>query len=180
MKEDRGQKNCPEHDNASDINRKLIINFRDISHTMRTLYEGRGSQKRVLIVLLETGKITQRALTERLGIQPGSASEVIAKLESAGLLVRTAGEEDRRTADISLTEAGVRQAEEAKIKREQRHEQMFACLSDCEKTQLLALLEKLSRDWETRYRAPDGKERVSEGPSDKCAHHSDGKRHKQE
>ena len=105
MKEDRGQKNCPEHDNASDINRKLIINFRDISHTMRTLYEGRGSQKRVLIVLLETGKITQRALTERLGIQPGSASEVIAKLESAGLLVRTAGEEDRRTADISLTEA---------------------------------------------------------------------------
>ena len=62
----------------ADVNGRLIINLRDISHTMRGMYEGRGSQKRVLIVLSETGPITQRGLTERLGIQPGSASEVIA------------------------------------------------------------------------------------------------------
>ena len=66
---------------AANINDKLIMNLRDISHTMRSLYEGRGSQKRILIILHEVGKITQRALTERLGIQPGSASEVIAKLD---------------------------------------------------------------------------------------------------
>ena len=48
---------------GSDQNGRLIINFRDINHIMRSLYEGKGSQKRILIVLLETGKITQRVLT---------------------------------------------------------------------------------------------------------------------
>ena len=87
---------------------KLVLALLDISRTMRSLYEGRGSQKRVLIVLSETGTITQRELTARLGIQPGSASEVIAKLEGAGLVERTGSEEDRRTANISLTENGLR------------------------------------------------------------------------
>lgn len=50
---------------------------------MRFLYEGKGSQKRILIVLEDIGGcVTQRQLTERLGIRPGSVSEVIAKLES--------------------------------------------------------------------------------------------------
>lgn len=105
---------------AAEVNQKLILNLRDISHTMRSLYEGKGSQKQVLMVLLKTGRITQRELTARLGIQLGSASEVIAKLEHAGLLVRVPGEEDRRTADILLTEAGRRQAREASAQRRQR------------------------------------------------------------
>ena len=69
------------HYQEADIPKKLIINLRDINHVMRSLYEGKGSQKRILIVLNEVGNITQRELTERLGIQPGSVSEVIAKLE---------------------------------------------------------------------------------------------------
>lgn len=153
--DDRAQRTA--HYNASDINGKLVINFRDISHTMRSLYEGRGSQKRVLIILLEMGKITQRALTERLGIQPGSASEVISKLENAGLILRTDSKEDHRTADISLTEEGIMKAEEAKHQRDQRHEEMFSCLSDSEKKQLLVLLEKITLDWEKRYHASDEK-----------------------
>ncbi|HIX76390.1 MAG TPA: MarR family transcriptional regulator [Candidatus Fusicatenibacter merdavium] len=91
---------------SSDRTGRLIINFRNINHTMRALYEGKGSQKRILIVLLETGEITQRVLTERLGIQPGSASEVLAKLEHAGLIVRRPSDEDRRTTNVSLTEIG--------------------------------------------------------------------------
>ena len=46
--------------------------------------EGRGGQNRVLTILKEEGEMTQRALTERLGIQPGSASEIIGKLEKGG------------------------------------------------------------------------------------------------
>lgn len=59
-----------------DLNNKLIWNLRDIGHTMRRIREGRGSQRRVLILLRESGATTQRELTARLGIQPGSASEV--------------------------------------------------------------------------------------------------------
>ena len=137
---------------AANINDKLIMNLRDVSHTMRSLYEGRGSQKRILIILHEVGRITQRALTERLGIQPGSASEVIAKLESAELIARTPSESDRRTADIQLTDKGKELASQAVNQRRRRHEEMFSCLSEDEKTELLTLLEKINTDWEQRYR----------------------------
>lgn len=92
---------------ASSPNDLLIFALRDVSHVMHVLYEGKGSQKRVLMVLQELGApITQRELTERLGIRPASASEVIAKLESAGCIVRTPSPSDRRTAEITLTELG--------------------------------------------------------------------------
>ena len=72
--------------NEKDTVGKLVSNFWKISRVLRDTYDGRGSQRRVLTVLLKSGDvITQSALTERLDIQPGSASEVLAKLEAAGL-----------------------------------------------------------------------------------------------
>lgn len=153
--------NCAQHMaryRSSDINDKLIINLRDLSHIMRSLYEGKGSQKQVLIVLGKTGAITQRALTERLGIQPGSASEVISKLESAGLILRTPNQSDRRTADIVLTDEGKNQASQAIEQRIRRHQEMFSCLSEAEKRQMLSLLEKINADWDQRYRNSENKE----------------------
>ena len=137
-----------------DLNNKLIWNLRDTGRTMRRTSEGRGSQKRVLIVLLETGRITQKALTERLGIQPGSASEVIGKLEAAGMLCRAPSEDDRRTSDIVLTDEGRAAAEEAAAQRRARHEDMFACLCEEEKATLLGLLERLNDSWAALY--PEG------------------------
>lgn len=139
------------HYNAVDINDKLIINLRDLGHIMRFLYEGKGSQKRILIILNEVGCITQRELTQRLGVQPGSASEVIAKLESARLIRRTPSPVDRRTTDIQLTDAGKALAEEAAGQRRKRHEEMFSSLSEKEKKTLLSLMEKVYSDWEIRY-----------------------------
>lgn len=136
-----------------DINNKLIWNFRDIGHTMRQIYEGKGSQKRVLIILREVSTITQRDLTNRLGIQPGSASEVVGKLEAAGLLLRVPSPSDRRTTDIRLTESGKKAADEAYAQREARHEKMFSCLSEAEKQTLLGLLEKVNVFWDQQYRS---------------------------
>lgn len=153
-----------EHYNAEDANGKLIMNLRDISHTMRALYEGKGSQKQILMILNDAGTITQRELTGRLGIQPGSASEVIAKLESAGLVLRCASETDRRTSDISLTDEGKKQAQEALRQRKQRHEDMFSLLNEEEKMQLLSTLEKINADWRERYGRHHGGH---------CGHHFD-------
>ena len=135
-----------------DLNNRLIWNFRDIGHTMRHISEGKGSQQRVLIVLNETGPITQSELTQRLGVQPGSASEVIIKLESAGLIKRLQSERDKRTTDVHLTEEGRAEALRLTGIRTQRHERMFASLSDAEKTELLRLLEKLNEDWDMQFR----------------------------
>lgn len=156
------------HYEREDVNGKLVINLRDISHTMRDLSEGRGSQKRILILLLETGPITQRELTERLGIQPGSASEVISKLENAGLVTRTESEADRRTVDVALTEEGSRLAEEAKAQRAGRHGEMFSALSGEERAQLLGLLERVNQDWESRYA---DRQRHPHGPHGKHGRH---------
>lgn len=134
-----------------DTNKKLILNLRDISHIMRMQYEGKASQKRILIILSETGTITQKELTERLGIQPGSASEILSKLENAALITRTPNEKDHRTTDIQLTDEGAKLAFEAAEQRRHRHEVMFSCLSQEEKETLLSLLEKIHKDWESRF-----------------------------
>lgn len=141
-----------------DLNNKLIWNFRDIGHTMRHISEGKGSQQRVLIVLNETGPITQRELTQQLDIQPGSASEVIIKLESAGFIQRLPSEKDKRTMDVHLTNAGKTEAQRLSRIRFDRHERMFAALSGGEKEALLGLLERINADWDEQYRK-DGEEK---------------------
>ena len=139
-----------------DRTNKLIWNFRDIGHTMRQISEGRGSQRRILILLRETKGMTQKELTAHLGVQPGSASEVLNKLEQAGLISRTPSETDHRTTDIRLTPDGEALAKEAGAKRAERHEQMFAVLSEEEKDALIALLERVNAHWDRLYRHPDG------------------------
>ena len=101
------------HYHSEDINDKLIINLRNINHMMRMQYEGKSSQKRILIILNESGTLTQKELTERLNIQFGPASEILSKLEDAGLIVRTQNKTDRRTTDILMTDAGTELALEA-------------------------------------------------------------------
>ncbi|MDE5983833.1 MAG: MarR family transcriptional regulator [Eubacterium sp.] len=148
MKKDFDVSLKKEHYENADNNGKLIINLRNINHTMHFLYEGRGSQKRILIILLENENITQQELTEKLGIKPGSASEVITKLENSGLIKREKSILDRRTANITLTDEGRVMAEEAKMQRETRHKEMFTALSEEDKSTLLSLLEKINNDWE--------------------------------
>lgn len=153
------------HYHTADIHDKLIINMRDLNHIMRFLYEGKTSQKRILIILHEVGSITQRDLTKRLGIQPGSASEVLSKLENAGLIMRTVSQTDRRTTNITLTNRGTQLAVEAVKQRNKRHTEMFSCLSGHEKEELLSLLEKINEDWAKRYQT------VNE-QKEKCHAHS--------
>lgn len=141
---------------ALDFRSRLVWNLRDIGHTMRRISEGKGSQKRILIILLETGGMTQKELTNRLGVQPGSASEVISKLEAAGHIARVPSGTDRRTADICLTESGRLLAQEALALRAERHQQMFSALSDEEAQTLLSLLEKLNADWDRKFSSAGG------------------------
>lgn len=141
----------------ADENLGLILALRDACHTLHQLYEGKGSQTGVVIVLGETGPITQRKLTELLGIRPGSASEVLTKLEHNDLIHRSPNPADGRTMDISLTEEGQRQSLLARQQRIRRHDEMFACLSEEEKQELQALLGKLNDALGERWGKQEGK-----------------------
>lgn len=156
-----------------DQDNKLIWNLRDLGHTLRFLSGGKGSQERILIILGEEEEMTQRDLTERIVIQPGSASEVIGKLESAGLLTRTPSEKDRRTSVVRLTEAGRSKAEEAAQQRKQRHTEMFSCLSEEDKADLLTLLEKLNHDWGQRYGEKSSRENYCHDGGRRRPHHKE-------
>lgn len=135
-----------------DVDGKLMVNIHELRHMGRFGFDGKGGQNRILRMLSEDGGMTQRALTERLGIQPGSASEVLGKLEKAGFIARTQNEEDRRTTDVSLTEAGKAQAAEVAAQREAKVHELFAVLTEEEKTVFLAAMEKLNKSWTERSR----------------------------
>ena len=123
---------------------------------MRQIAEGRARQKRILILLREMAGMTQKELTARLGVQPRSASEVLNKLEQADLISRTSSEADHRTTDICLTPAGEQLAQEAAVKRRERHEQMFSVLSEQEKNTLIELLERINAHRDKTYRQSAG------------------------
>ena len=110
---------------------------------------GKGGQKRILHLLSKTGGMTQRELTEQLGIQPGSASEIIKKLETTDLISRSTNENDRRIVDIQLTEAGKAEAEKIEQLRKTESDDLYSVLTDEEQDQLLAILQKLAETWHT-------------------------------
>ena len=141
---------CKDYDNLS-IDTKIIKNFRGISHTIMRNSEGKGSQSRILIILLENKEVSQRALTKHLGIQPGSVSEVLKKLEDNGLINRLASEDDRRTSILSLTAKGEEAAKKALSHKDQLYNEMLEVLDEKDKQELLALLEKLNDDWDHKY-----------------------------
>jgi len=137
---------------SAPISDKLVLCLLGVQSTMQRLYEGKGSKKRVLIILRRRGAITQKDLTEHLGIQPASVSYVLAKMEDEELIVRRSCESDKRTAEIILTKKGAAAADEAVEQRASRHRDMFACLTAGERNELLRLLEKINDDWERRFR----------------------------
>ena len=154
---DRGHK--PPHYESMDNTDKLLHLLGKLHHQSRHHFDGKGTQHNILHMLQKEGSMTQRDITERLGIQPGSASEILKKLETASLIRRSPSENDRRTTNVHLTENGAALAQQKEKERKDRKSELLAALSEEEAHQLLALLEKLSESW------------------DRHAHHGHGPRH---
>ncbi len=146
-----------------DTDGKLLWTLRSLGRYLHEFHEGRASQERILGLLSKESGVTQRALTERLGVQPGTASEVFGKLENAGLIERVPSESDRRTWEVRLTESGRSAAKSAEEERLQRREGMFRCFTEEQRGQLLGLLESLQADWQERYGHPHGPRRPGRG-----------------
>lgn len=129
-----------------DVNDKILLNIRDLEQKIHFLYEGKKSQRRVLILLRENGSMTQREMTEKLNVKPASASEVLTKLANKGFIIRVPSSIDKRTMVVSLTDEGAKIADEAYRYRSLRIVEMLSCFDDEEKDVLLSLLEKMNTD----------------------------------
>ena len=101
------------------------------------------SQSLVLSILAGREALTQRELQQMLGIQPGSLSELVSKLEGKDYLVREKAK-DRRGNLLRITEEGRKAIPSAD---ELPDDNSFAALTDEEQDQLALLLRKLLSHW---------------------------------
>ena len=127
------------------IEEKLFFNIHSIVHVGK-IFGGKGGQGRILSILLDRCPIQQRELIDIVGIQSGSLSEVLGKLESAGYIERSHSTSDRRGQTIVLTDAGRAEAVRLKKERGDVRKKLFEKLSDEEKSQLLSLLETVQSE----------------------------------
>lgn len=160
---------------ALDAEKKLGALMAELGFLGRGGMIERGGQQRVLRLLDEENGMTQKALTEKLGIQPGSVSELLGKLERAGLIEKQENESDRRTASLKLTDAG----REKIADRPEAKEPSFDALTAEEQQQLLVLLEKLHADWKARFHAERGGYGRPGGAEHGEHHHRRGERRRE-
>lgn len=126
------------------IDDTLLVQLRSGSRHLLRQYRDSGSRGRILAVLLEHEKVSQRALQELLDVKPGSLSELLAKLEKKGLIRRKKNDADKRNRDITLTESG---RAVAQLRAAQSPQALFSVLTDEEKAHLSGLLDKLLAAW---------------------------------
>lgn len=110
---------------------------------------GRNGKQHILIELLaHDGHMTQRDLQEASCITSASLSEVVAKLEADGLLLRERSETDRRQLTLTLTDEGTRRARTFIESRREFEQLAFDCLTPDERDRLLETLDRVAERWE--------------------------------
>lgn len=116
----------------------------------RLYFHGRGvsGKAQILCALYEAGGVqTQRELGAFFDIKPSSLSEVLAKMEAHGSVVRTRDREDSRKLIVKLSESGAAEAEVEMARRDRFRDWSLDCLDDQEQERLLGLLDRVVEHW---------------------------------
>ncbi|HHV12743.1 MAG TPA: MarR family transcriptional regulator [Clostridiales bacterium] len=132
---------------------ELLALIAKAGHFMHHKHGGKRGQDRILRILEENEEVSQKEVQEQLGIQSGSMSEIVIKLESKGLLERVKDDADKRMAKLRLTELGREKLKEINQRSEAGDAQLFQALSEEEQETLKGLLSKLTASWEESYEA---------------------------
>ncbi|MBU3805079.1 MAG: MarR family transcriptional regulator [Candidatus Cellulosilyticum pullistercoris] len=130
---------------------ELLALMEKCGHFLYHRRGGKRGQGKILKILLTEGEITQKELQERLGIQSGSMSEIVLKLEGNGLICRAKDEADKRKIKLKITEEGKRFFEEKHKTKIEQEKKLFNALTKEEQVQLKVLLTKLFDDWESNF-----------------------------
>lgn len=132
-------------------NRALLMQLELCGHFLHHRGGGGHGQARILRILQENGQLAQKRLQEMLGIRSGSMSELVGKLEDAGLILRERSAKDRRQVLLKISCEGERFIRQRERERQEQDGRLFLALSPEEQQRLGALLEKLLAAWRTEY-----------------------------
>lgn len=118
-------------------------------HFMHFNRGGRSGRAPILCLLEKNGgTLSQQELGMFFELKPGSLSEILSKLETAGLIYRTRGQQDRRQLTVTLTEAGAEAARQEAEIRQRFRSNAFSTLTPEEQETLAGLLERVRAHWE--------------------------------
>lgn len=135
----------PEEERA----RLLLADLGFCGHYLHFHGGGRSGRAPIICLLAKNGgTMSQQELGSRFDLKPGSLSEVLAKLEAAGLIERTRNPDDRRQLFIHLTEEGSAEAACEQRNRIEFRRRAFSCLTDEEQARLLEMLDRVRAHWE--------------------------------
>ncbi len=128
--------------------RRLLHDLGYFGHFLHVHAGGRNGKQHILAVLFQNdGHMAQSDLAKQSCVTSAALSEVIAKLEAEGLIIRTRSASDGRSLDIELTQAGADKAAEIISAKLRFEEEAFACLSDDEVEQLSDMISRLAAHW---------------------------------
>lgn len=110
---------------------------------------GKAGQRRILVMLLKRGCLTQKELLDALEVSPAALSEILGKMEEASLIERTKSADDKRQMKLSLLPYGRSMAVKAYEHYTYTLSRMFACLNEEEKSTFEVILGKLTSHLDT-------------------------------
>ena len=102
-------------------------------------------QRDIVLVLLSVHEdgMSQRQLAEQMRISPSTLCVMLDKLEADEYLTRGGHPGDKRVKLLTLTEKGVKRAEEVHLQCAEMRENLYRNLTNDEKTELIFLLNKI-------------------------------------
>jgi len=95
-------------------------------------------------MLQDHGSLRNAELAHLLGMSPSAATQLLAGLESQGLIEREQASSDRRAASISISKKGAQHIERLRRRRVDEFYHIFSVLSDDEVERLVHITAKLA------------------------------------
>ena len=122
---------------------KLYRAMRRVPPERRRLPFPPGVASMLLCVAGNPG-ISSRDLCEMMDLRPSSLSEMLARAEKEGWILRAADEKDRRIQHVSLSGRGQDMVDVMNADRRADAEMKTACFTEAEKEQFVTLCDRLS------------------------------------
>ncbi|WP_218043594.1 MarR family winged helix-turn-helix transcriptional regulator [Paramicrobacterium fandaimingii] len=97
----------------------------------------------VLAALEECGPLSQADLGRRLGLDRNNVNDIVGRLHTTSRVIRSIDPADRRRNTVAMTEEGRLYLDELQAVTDQVQAELTEALSNDERAQLRALLEKL-------------------------------------
>lgn len=158
------------------LHRLMRLIHRSAHRSMRQRGGLYHQQAHLLHLVAKNDGSNQRDLAEQMDVRPSSMTEMLTKLEQAGLITRKQDEQDQRVMRIYLTDAGKQAAEQSALAGDDFVDAFFNGLTEEEKAQMLALLEKLCQGLEANVDL-NRDESPCEGRNCHNVHHHHGHHH---